>query len=103
MLAEAQAVASERAQAEEVARTVDRSMAAEFGADWARLTGAVSERIAADPSSVTSATDARAMLDSVEKVFLEVRRENDPSKDEWDRIRAASRDDGRYWYWRSKD
>ena len=97
MLANAQEQQAQAAEQSEVAKIVDRSMSAEYGAAWAELAPSVGAAIAADPQSISSATDAKRMLAEVDKVFLAVREKNDPSTEAWAKIKAASRGPGEYW------
>ena len=94
-----QRLASEQAGAD-LARTIDRSMTAAYGAQYASLSTEVPNRLAGDPGfQQINHSDPNAVLQFVDGVYQQVANESDPGVAEWSKIKAAGT--GSYYEGRS--
>ena len=90
LLADAQAQYADAQAGQQVAQTIDRSMAAAYGEKYVELAPQVGSRLAADPVfQQMNHSDANAVLQHVDGVYQQVAQKSDPSTAEWARIKAA--------------
>ena len=90
IIAQQQAVQAQQVAEAEVARAVDRSMVAEYGARYTQLASEVGNRIAADPAFANvNQRDPNAVLQYIDGVYQQVATESDPAVKEWKAIQNA--------------
>lgn len=100
MLAQAQAQHAEQAAGAELAQAVDRSMAHQYGAEYAKHAPTVGRRLADDPGfAAINQSDPNAVLQYIDQTYQQVVAERDPGVQEWARIKQA----GQKEYWRSAE
>jgi hypothetical protein len=79
---------------------LDRSMSAEYGAEWANLAPKVGARLAARQdlaAAYDQTTDANERLQILDQVFQEVRADSDPDRAAFKKIKEAGPNE----YWRN--